>query len=248
MSNNGDTLYIFIDESGNFDFTPNGTKSFVLTAVSTKFPLKSRSDLLNKVCEIKYENWKEGKGDYCFHATEDLQVVRDWVFAEIAKLDDIEIDSIIAQKNKTNPSLYIKHTVNDKLKGGVYIKTIRTEEKLYDKLSQLLLQYIIARHNDKEDIKKIIIVLGSLFTEKKRGQILKSLKTYLKYKCKKTSYVYFYKTSNDINCQIADYCCWAVYVGVERKEMRPYEDIKSKVKSTFDVFKAGEKEYYEYKK
>ena len=42
MSNNGScVLYVFIDESGNLDFGPKGTKNFVLAAVITKRPLVS---------------------------------------------------------------------------------------------------------------------------------------------------------------------------------------------------------------
>jgi len=39
------TLYIFLDESGNFDFSPKGTKYFVLSAVSTLDPVASHAPL-----------------------------------------------------------------------------------------------------------------------------------------------------------------------------------------------------------
>ena len=32
------TLYVFIDESGNFDFSPSGTKYFILTTLTTIVP------------------------------------------------------------------------------------------------------------------------------------------------------------------------------------------------------------------
>ena len=236
------TLYIFIDESGNFDFTPTGTKHFVLTAVSTLQPLKSRDELLQKVYKLKYDGWTEGQKDYFFHATEDTQEIRNWTFDAIKKLDDIEIDAVIAQKNKANPSLYIEYKPNKDWKG---IKTIRSEERFYDKVSQMLLQYIFRRHEGKDDIKNIVVVLGSLFTETKRGYVLKSLKHYLKNTFKKPFHIYFYPTSSDINCQIADYCGWAVYVKEERGETRPWEEIKDKVKSCFRVFDRGTTKYYD---
>jgi hypothetical protein len=105
-------LYIFIDESGNFDFTAKGTKYFALTAITTTAPLETRENLLRKVYDLKYEGRKEGRGDYYFHATEDKQEVRNWVFEAIKQLDDIEIDVILAQKNKANPSLYIEYEGN----------------------------------------------------------------------------------------------------------------------------------------
>jgi len=96
------SLFIFIDESGNFDFSPNGTKYFVLSSVSTlTLPGKERLE------EIKYKLMKNGINLEYFHATEDRQMVRNQVYDFIEKLDDIEIDSVIVQKNKANPSLYI---------------------------------------------------------------------------------------------------------------------------------------------
>lgn len=248
------TLYIFIDESGNFDFTSSGTKYFVLTAVSTFTPLKSRDELLRKMQELKYAGWdesKEEKPDYFFHATNDKQETRDWVFSAIKGLDDIEVDTIVAQKNKTNPSLYLQNKISRKPTGeGDWVelvaKPIRSEEKFYDKVSQMLLQYIFTRHENDDGIEKIVVVLGSIFTDKKRGYVLKSLKQYLRDKFKKPFFVYFRSTQSDINCQIADYCCWATYVKWERGETRPWDEIKDKVKSCFNVFRLGTKTYYDY--
>jgi|GEM_PF-412917 len=235
------TLYIFIDESGNFDFTATGTKFFTLTAVSTLSPLKSREELLGKLYELKYAGWTKGQDDYFFHATEDRQETRDWFFTALKNLD-FDVDTIIAQKNKTNPSLY----THLELSGGKF-KTIRSEERFYDKVSQMLLQYIFRRYEEKDGIEKIVVVLGSIFTGKKRGYVLKSLKQYLKQSFKKPFYVYFHPTASDINCQIADYCGWAAYVRAERGEERPWAEIKDKVKSCFDVFRTGTKTFYDYK-
>ncbi len=238
------TLYIFIDESGNFDFSENGTKYFALTAVSSLTPLKSRDALLAKVYATKYKGWNEGRDDYYFHATEDKQEVRDWVFAAIKQLDDIAVDVIVAQKNKANPSLYIER----ELQPNFSVKTVRYEEKFYEKISQMLLQYICNRYQNKADIGKVVVILGSLFTDRKRGYVLKSLKQYLREHFSKPSYIYFHDTSSDINCQIADYCGWAAFVRAERNEQRPWAEIKGKVKSCFNVFDTGTTEYYQYKK
>jgi hypothetical protein len=231
------TLYIFIDESGNFDFSPKGTKYFALTSVSTLQPLADREAFP----ALRYDLLRNGVDEEFFHATEDLQDTRNAVFGIIKKLGDIEVDCVVAQKNKANPSLYIKY----ELKNGK-IRTLHSEEKFYDKLTQILLQYIFNRHQDRKDIEKIVIVLGSLFTNTKRGYVLKSLKQYLKAKFGKPFQIYFHDTRCDINCQIADYCGWAIYVAAERGEERPFKEIEGKVKSCFDVFKTGTNIYYEY--
>lgn len=240
-----ETLYIFIDEAGNFDFTSDGTKFFVLTAISTIQPLKSR----NRFLELKYKLLRDGFNQEYFHATEDKQHVRDLMFDNIKELDDFEIDCVVAQKNKTNPSLYIEYDALPKKDGeGVTFKTEHSEEKFYRLISQNLLQYIFNRYQKLGSIEKIVVVLGSIFTINKRDYVLKSLKQYLKPRFKKPFYIYFHKVETDINCQLADYCGWALYANAERGENRPLQNLKGKIKSVFDIFARGDAEYYQYKK
>jgi len=244
MDESNKTLYIFIDESGNFDFSPKGTNYFVLTSISTVKPLNARKCFL----ELRYRLLRSGIDQEFFHATEDKQAVRDSVFSYIKRIDDFDVDCVIAQKNKANPSLYLENKFIPDENGGVKILTKHSEEKLYHKISQILLQYIFNRHRNIDSIEKIVVVLGSVFTENKRGYVLKSLKQYLKLQFQKPFYIYFHNTACDINCQLADYCGWAVYVKAERDEGRPYDEIKNKIKSCFDVFARGSTTYYDYKR
>ncbi len=232
------TLFIFIDESGNFDFIPTGTKYFILTAISTITPLKNRGSLL----DYRYTLLCSGVDQECFHATEDEQKVRDGVFGLINKLDDFYVDSVVAQKNKVNPSLFVE-TYTRK---GKEI-TIITGAEFYRIICQTLLQYIFKRYESSK-VDQIIVVLDALFTHSKRQIILKSLKIYLKQHFNKPFNIYFHQSKADVNCQIADYCGWAIYVKNERQELRPMKQVKSKVKSEFSIFQRGQTEYYQYKK
>jgi len=245
MGNNKKTLYIFIDESGNFDFSSSGTKFFVLTSITTLYPLSQRLQLIG----LRYALLKKGIDQEYFHATEDEQKVRDYVYHYLNKLDDIEVDAVIAQKNKTNPSLYIEHNACPKKGGrGFIFKTIHLEEKFYKLMSQTLLRYIFSRYHNLDNIEGIVVILGKIFTKNKRGYVLKSLKQYLKAQFQKPFYIYFHKSESDINCQLADYCGWAIYVKAERKEDRPIKSLNGKIKSVFDIFQRGTTEYYVYKK
>ena len=97
------TLYLFLDESGNFDFSPKGTKFFILTGLATFDPILKREELVR----LRYKLLSEGIDEEFFHATEDKQSVRDEVFSFIASLGaTYEIHSIAARKNRANPSLY----------------------------------------------------------------------------------------------------------------------------------------------
>ena len=96
------TLYLFIDEGGNFDFSVNGTTYFMLTCLIEERPFPT----YDKLRALRYDLLEDGINIEYFHATEDKQNVRDKVFSIINEsLEHVKICSMIAQKNKTNPSL-----------------------------------------------------------------------------------------------------------------------------------------------
>ncbi|MFA6272894.1 MAG: DUF3800 domain-containing protein [Candidatus Paceibacterota bacterium] len=230
-------LYLFIDESGNFDFSPKGTKYFTLTGFVTFDPVVKRGDLVR----LRYHLLSEGIDQEYFHATEDQQEVRDQVYAILASLGaSFEIHSIIARKNKAHPSLYKENY----MKGNRLIERV-TGIGLYQKLCECLLKYVFRGQGKK--VSKIIVVLGSLFVGDKKKTILQTLKRFLKINFVGIPFeIYSHQSCADLNCQLADYCCWAISVRAERGEKRPYEIIKPRVKSVFDVFKNGKTEYYQY--
>lgn len=233
------TLFLFIDESGNFDFTPGGTKYFVLSCLSTFNPIEEREKLII----LRYKLLCEGIDQEYFHATEDTQITRDAVFRIITSLsDDIEVHSVIAQKNKANPILYKEEYV----KKGRRIKRVVGAE-FYQRLCRTLLQYVFRRSNFK-NTDKIVVVLGSLFTRDKQSLILKTLKKYLKENFSLPFEIYFHCSQADLNCQLADYVGWAIAIKYERNEKRSYQLIQEKVKSEYEIFKRGSTVYYGYKK
>lgn len=226
------TLFIFVDESGNFDFSPTGTKYFILTATSTSNP--TGKEELEK---IKYNLLRKGFDIEYFHASENKQIVRDKVFEFIGNLNDIEIDSVVVQKNKGNPLLYEeKKESRVKHKGDI----------LYRKVLQTLLQYIFNRYGTESNINNVIVILSSIFTKNKRELILKIIKKYLK-NFPTPFHIYFHNSRSDKNSQIVDYCCWAIYRKWEDGEVRPYNTIGNGIKSEFDIFEKGDDKYYEYK-
>jgi hypothetical protein len=231
------TLYLFIDEAGNFDFSPKGTKYFVLTCMSTFRPVEERDKLLT----LRYEILTDGIDQEFFHATEDKQLVRDKVFEVITTLqDDIEVHTVVAQKNKANPVLYREEYEK---KGKKIIRNVGAD--FYHRICQTLLQYVFRRSNFK-GTDKIVVVLGSIFTRDKQSYILKALKNYLKENFSMPFEIYFHISQADLNCQLADYFGWAIYVKRERNEERPYNLVKSKIKSSFEIFSRGTTTYYDY--
>lgn len=192
---------------------------------------------------LRYELLTSGIDQEYFHATEDIQKVRDKVFEILSKIDNtFEIHSVVAQKNKANVSLYKEQY----LKGDKIITRI-TGIGLYQKVCQTLLQYIFKGKNGKVD--KVVVVLGSLFVGDKKKTILQTLKSFLKSNFGGTPFeIYSHKSCADLNCQLADYCCWAISVRREREEERSYKIIKSRIESEFEIFRFGITEYYKYEK
>ena len=94
--------YIFLDESGNFDFSANGTRYFLLTSISMHRPFGVYADLES----YKYDCIENGGDVEYFHCYDDHWAVRDSVFGVIAAhLDEIRIDCLVIEKRKTRPAL-----------------------------------------------------------------------------------------------------------------------------------------------
>lgn len=234
MAEKSSILFVFIDESGNFDFSPTGTKYWVLTAMTTETPMLGREPLI----QLRYELLAEGLNQESFHATEDQQDVRNRVYEIIAGLSDISVHSVFVQKNKTNPVLYETYTGRGKTK--------KREDNLYNRVAQALLTYVFLRYGPLTHLKQVVVVLGSLFTRTKQDAINQALKESLKAHIGKPFHIYFHDGKADINSQIADYCSWAIYRSLEDGETRPLEEIETKVRTKFDMFERGTTEYYEY--
>ena len=238
-NNPSKTLYLFIDESGNFDFSSRGTKYFLLSSIATFRP----SLYKEKILDFKYDLLKNGYDKECFHATEDEQVVRDKFFSFVEEMGEhLDVYSVIIQKNKANPTLF--QEVYTK-KGRVI--TRNTGIKLYEKTCQSLLKYIFQKH-ERKDVDKIVVILGSIFPNDKGSVILKTLKAYFKNIFQKPFEIYFHDSRSDLNCQIADYCCWAIAINWERNEVRPYNLLRGRgmIKGEFNMFEKGTTTYYSY--
>jgi len=219
----GNILYIFIDEGGNLDFSNTGTAYFTLTALSRIRPFATNLPLLN----LKYDLWEQGIDFEYFHATTDTQHTRDRVFGILAtQLKEFNIDSIIVDKRKTNPSL-------------------REHHLFYQKVFELLLNYIFERYQGK--FNRIFIVTDEIPVNKKRSEVQKAIKAYIAARAGKVKGFYtiqHYSSKSDLNLQIVDYFNWAIFRKWERNDSRSYKLIQGALASEFDVFAIGKTYYY----
>jgi Protein of unknown function (DUF3800) len=230
-----DTLFLFLDESGNLDFSPSGTRYWSLTAFCTFHPSKGKEAFL----DLLYSLADQGVAQEHFHATEDKQAVRDQVFERIGALrDGHEIHCVVAEKSKANPSLYNK-TIERK---GKTVQ-IKDESPFYGTVCKTLLSFVLGCPRFTH-AKKVVVVLSSLFTKDKNQTIRKILSVQLANRARIPYEICFHDNKSDLNCQIADYCGWAIARKWDKKDARSYDLIKHKIENEFDLFSRGVRNYY----
>lgn len=214
------TLDVFIDESGTFDFTPNGSRYFILTAVTTIG------------CETVFSEFFELKhaiGCEELHATEDEQSTRNQMYDFLERHCNhgcFRIDSVIAQKNKVHPRL-------------------REDAVFYAKLLRVLLR-LVFRHRAMDGIDRINVWAARIGTKRKKAVFEKAIKMYLVNTLDRgiPYRLLIHSAASHPLLQVADYCCWAVAKKWKDRELRPYQKIRSALRAELDVFRRGKAEYY----
>ncbi|MGA7283323.1 MAG: DUF3800 domain-containing protein [Candidatus Cybelea sp.] len=218
--------YLFIDESGTFDFKPERSKFFVLTALMTNDPYQGAPELLRlKHQLLNNPAHMEGLGRQrdlsFFHCTEDPQAVRDQVYQIISALD-FQAYSVIVHKNRTNPVLY-------------------PPAKFYGTVFTSLINTIVARSGLTGDVQ----IFASAFTlGSNKAAFLSALRAACDAHSHMTHHIHFHPTPSHHMLQVSDYVSWAIFRKREQGDWRSFDLIAAKVKSEFAIFRHGDMEYY----
>lgn len=214
-------LFVYVDESGNFDFSPSGTRWFYLTALSTFDPDFGLADWH----AIKMAAVLAGIELEKLHAAEDRQWIRDRVFALLGTgAGTLRIDGIAVEKPKTNPTLRAPHV-------------------FYRRMAEYLLTYVVKGRIGTFD--RLFVFIDTIPVTKKRRDVVGGLKTAIASLLPTTPYMLASHDSRGEHLlQLADYCGWALYVARERAEMRPRAAISPLIHSDWAVFVTGTTRYY----
>lgn len=216
-------LYIFLDEAGNLDFSPSGTRYFMLSSITKERPFAAYRELI----ELKYDLVERGMNIEYFHATEDKQDVRDRVFAIIERhMDGIQVDSLIVEKRKVDPAL-------------------RADARFYPEMLGYLIGHILVKR-ELTNYTEVIVFTDRIPINKKRNAIEKAVKATLnKMLPADARYrIYHHDSKSNLDLQIADYCSWAIYRKWERGDERSYTLIQPIVQSELDIFSTVTRTYY----
>lgn len=228
-------LFVYIDEAGDFNFTPNGSKFYSITATITHCPWESLDDIsklrhgiLGKEKHSQLgQEYLEDSLCHKFHASEDKQAVRDDFFSIIAKMTLIKAHSVVIRKNRANPS-------------------IREPYKFYSTIICSLLDYVFKTY----EYSRLCIFVDSIPMNKRKIDFLKAIKTKLKSKQSEKEYLIFFPPSaSNPYLQISDYINWAIFRKWENNDERSYVLIEKILgKKELDMFASGNSEYYQFKK
>lgn len=216
------TLYVFLDEGGNFDFSKKGTAFFSISCISTERPF-----FVNPVLDAyRYECIEYGIPQEYFHCADDNSHVRKRTFGIIAgHLNSLRIDSLIIEKCKTDPAL-------------------QEPKNFYSKMLGYLLRYVIGAQ-DKTYLKEIIIITDVIPINQKRNAVEKSAKQTLADMIPDTEYRILHHASRaHFGLQVADYCNWAILRKWERGDLTHYNEIKPALRSELDIFQKGSTRFY----
>lgn len=212
-------LYVFIDVSGNYDFSSTGTKYLIMTGLTC-------TDISPGIIELhEIRHWLIDGGfdvEY-FHATEDAQTVRNQVFAIIIKFNHIRIDSVIAEKSNIPASL-------------------RGVGQIYPLMVEMLYNSLLCGGVEINKSDKVVIFMDRESAHaREREPLIKGIKKYLSQHLPRTPYqILMHASMSHPYLQVVDYCSWAIFRKWEKSDRRSFDKIQQLVKSEISIFEKGE--------
>ncbi len=209
-------VYIFVDEAGDMDFSPKGSKHYMFNFLVKTRPFQLhehiasyRYDLLERNLDPMVDKRLDIEA---FHACEDNKYIRQRMFEIISTFtpDAVQVYSYILEKPKVNPTKRKENAV-------FYIDN---------------LTYAITQLLDKIGIdQNFIIITDRLPLQANKNALIKALKKgikhYLRVNKKGLRYtLHHHCSASSSNLQIIDYIGWAINRKYEHGDGSYYEMIK----------------------
>lgn len=226
MPNASPTLYIFLDEGGNFDFSAGGSTYFTLTCVSLYRPFTLHTALDTFKYDLMEHRVSPRIAMEYFHCAKDNRHIRARVLDMLAaSVPPRSVDAVIVTKNKTGPAL-------------------QAAEKFYPRMLGYLLRYAVT--NAPGGVGEVIVITDSIPINKKRKAIEKAVKITLANMLPEgTPYRIMHHASRaHYGLQIVDYFNWAIYRKWERDDQTAYDRVAAQIRSEFEIFRTGTRHYY----
>lgn len=207
------TLHVHLDESGDLNFSPAGSRYYIFSCAWTYDP----APLANELNTLRFSMVKNGHGERLggFHAREDAEPKRQQVLQVLAKYTNWSFASIVIEKRFVNPSLY-------------------EPETFYPKFSTMVLRFVF-RGRVKPNTGAVLIYTDTLpFT----GKRAKAAEVAIKSACRcdlragLPFHVLHHRHESNAWIQVADYCCWAVCRKWEHGDTTAYDRLRARLAAT----------------
>ncbi len=215
-----DYAYIFLDEAGNFDFSVNGTRYFVLTSVGMRRPFPA----LKALDDYKYDCIENGTEVEYFHCYNDRKAVRNTVFDLIAAHSDgMRVDCLVVEKSGIAPPM-------------------QDNTRFYPAMLGHLLNLVVPIELNTGSAEEVIVITDTIPVNKKRRAVEKAVRITLSKMLPRVKYrILHHQSRSHFGLQIADYCGWAVFRRWQRGEGDWYDRIKPLVRNEFQIAGSGMK-------
>lgn len=99
------TLHVHLDESGDLNFSPTGTKHLVFAATWTYDP----RPLADELTALRFQLLKNGEDLQVFHAANDRQQYRDAFVSIVRANTQWSYAALVVEKSKVNPTIRAHH-------------------------------------------------------------------------------------------------------------------------------------------
>lgn len=219
-------LHVFGDEAGDLVFKEpgNGISRYFMIGTVTLADCSVGEKFLALRRELAWEGVLLDQ----LHATSDRQHVRDRAFELIANTD-LRYDVTILDKRKAKDEL-------------------RADPLYFYKLAWYLhFKYVAAKIADSND--ELLVVASSLQIKRKRKTTKAAVRDAVAEVVNQVSptvtcHCAFSPAATDPCLQVADYMTWAIQRKYESGDTRSYNLVQHLIKSEFEPFDRGVKQYY----
>jgi hypothetical protein len=230
-----DTVYIFVDEAGDMDFSTKGSRHYMFNFLVKRRPFNLHEYIATYRYSLLERNLDPLKGKRLdiesFHAHNDNKFIKKELFNIISTFDEnsVKLYSYILEKPKVAPE---KRKEKDKF----YINNLNHS-------IQMLLDKIGIESN-------VIIITDNLPVHKNKakqiGALKKGLKEYIKRNRLDIRYDIFHHCSaSSANLQIVDYMGWAIYRKYEHSQDNYYQKISKYIIGEELMTKDRTESYYD---
>jgi len=214
-------LYLFFDESGNLDFSENGSRWFCFGALTLRDP----GPLTAEFARLRYEMLGQGLELDCFHAAEDRQAVRNQVFAALERVagcgldgGGFDFDVLVADKRLAPAEL-------------------RDPFEFYARLGYVLVDSVLERFQHLDE--PVVVVTDSLPLHRERKALAKAFRTAIRESVRGRPFcIVHHVSAAHAGLQAADYCTWAVQRNL-RGDDRPYQRVRPWIRAEWEAFGRG---------